>query len=123
MLRELQSAKTLSAFQRRVLSVTATIPCGMVTTYSALAAFVECTSPRAVGQALQANPLSPQIPCHRVVRSDGSLGGFFGSTSGNAIERKTSLLVKEGITFDESGRVEERFILRDLRTIPARHHS
>lgn len=123
MLSELQSAKTLSAFQRRVLSVTATIPCGMVTTYAALAAFVECRSPRAVGQALKANPLSPQIPCHRVVRSNGSLGGFFGSTAGTSIERKTSLLAEEGITFDKSGRVEERLILRNLRTIPARHHS
>ncbi len=123
MLRELQSAKTLSAFQRRVLSGTAAIPCGIVTTYAALAAFVECTSPRAVGQALRANPLSPQIPCHRVVRSDGSLGGFFGTTTGTANEQKRSLLAKEGITFDKSGRVEERFILRDLRTIPDRHHS
>ena len=48
---------------------------------------------RAVGQALKANPFAPTVPCHRVVRSDGSLGGYNG-TGGTA--RKRRMLEREG---------------------------
>ena len=50
---------------------------------------------RAVANAIGKNPLAPQIPCHRVIRSDGSLGGYSGK---GGIKTKRLLLKKEGIT-------------------------
>ncbi len=49
---------------------------------------------RAVGNALKKNPFSPKVPCHRVVCSDGSLGGFMGKMNS---KEKIRLLKKEGI--------------------------
>ena len=77
---------------RRVLDATARIPYGAVETYRTVAARVG--SPRgmrAVGNALAANPLPIVVPCHRVVRSSGGLGGYAGG-----IERKRFLLELEG---------------------------
>lgn len=115
MLPELQSAKTLSEFQKRVLSTLALVPVGKVTTYAALAESIGCSSPRAVGQALRSNPFAPDIPCHRVVRSDGSIGGFFGSAAPAPTARKTALLADEGVICDPAGRIPEHFILRNLK--------
>jgi methylated-DNA-[protein]-cysteine S-methyltransferase len=79
-------------FGRRVLSVTAEIPYGQVSSYGEVAA--EAGSPRgsrAAGNALGANPLPIVVPCHRVLRSGGALGGY-----GGGIERKRWLLELEG---------------------------
>lgn len=64
-------------FQLRVWQALRQTPFGAITTYQALAeAMGQSRSARAVGGALKANPLPIVIPCHRVVASDGSLGGF-----------------------------------------------
>lgn len=79
-------------FTRRVLQAATTVRYGTVTTYADLAA--EAGSPRAaraVGNALGANPLPIVVPCHRVIRGDGSLGGY---TSG--VPTKAFLLELEG---------------------------
>jgi len=66
-----------TAFQRRIWAAAAGIPPGETLSYVGLARIAGSPrAPRAVGQALGANPLPLLIPCHRVVRSDGSLGGF-----------------------------------------------
>jgi methylated-DNA-[protein]-cysteine S-methyltransferase len=91
----------LSGFAAKVLKQTCKIPCGNVATYSGLA--VKIGSPhaaRAVGTALANNPFPLVIPCHRIVRSDGSLGGF-----GGGLRMKKELLVKEGIFVGVNGRV------------------
>lgn len=67
------------------------IPRGKLTTYGALAARLG-SGPRAVGQALGTNPFLVRLPCHRVVKSDGSLGGYV-----KGIKNKKLLLRKEGI--------------------------
>jgi methylated-DNA-[protein]-cysteine S-methyltransferase len=64
--------------------------------------------------ALRRNPEAPRIPCHRVVRNDGSIGGFFGENDPFATAKKRALLKAEGVAFDASGRVEAAFILRQL---------
>ncbi|MFZ9920982.1 MAG: MGMT family protein [Terrimicrobiaceae bacterium] len=107
-----QTAKTPTDFESRVYEAAAKIPHGSVTTYGAIASAIGSGSARAVGQALRKNPFAPEVPCHRVVRSDGSLGGFFGKTSGAILTRKRSLLEGEGVCFDTAGRVEERFLKR-----------
>jgi methylated-DNA-[protein]-cysteine S-methyltransferase len=79
-------------FGRRVLRVTAEIPYGGVLSYAEVAA--DAGSPRgsrAAGNALGANPIPIVIPCHRVLRSGGALGGY-----GGGVERKRWLLELEG---------------------------
>jgi methylated-DNA-[protein]-cysteine S-methyltransferase len=112
-----QSAKRTTAFQERVFAALAGIPAGFVTTYGSLATQLGCHSSQAIGQALRKNPFAPEVPCHRVVKSDGSLGGFFGDSTDHAHMRKRRLLEAEGIIFDLSDRIPERFILRTMKAV------
>lgn len=109
-----QPTKAPTAFQRRVFEAVISVPRGKTTTYGALADAVGCGSAQAIGQALRCNPDSPRIPCHRVVRNDGSIGGFFGENTPDAAAKKRSLLEAEDVVFDALGRVEAAFILRQL---------
>jgi methylated-DNA-[protein]-cysteine S-methyltransferase len=88
-----------SAFARRVYRELRKVPAGRVITYAALARRIGCRSPRAVGQALRCNPFAPEVPCHRVIASDLSPGGFFGRTGGAELRRKLQLLAAEGVVF------------------------
>lgn len=81
----------LTYFQKKVLFLTKQIPKGKIATYGELAKALR-SSPRAVGQALGANHRLIKIPCHRVVKSDGKLGGYSGG-----VKKKKWLLRKEGI--------------------------
>ena len=91
----------LAEFSAKVLRQTFKIPRGKVTTYSGLAAQIGSPgAARAVGTALANNPFPLVIPCHRVVRADGSWGGF-----GGGIKMKKELLAKEGVVFESSKRV------------------
>jgi methylated-DNA-[protein]-cysteine S-methyltransferase len=79
-------------FQNKVYEIVKRIPKGKLTTYKAIAEKLN-SSPRAIGRALNANKNPVIIPCHRVIKSDGTLGGYkFG------IKRKKELLKKEGLT-------------------------
>lgn len=80
-------------FKQKVLNLTKKIPKGKVTTYGEIARALK-TSPRAVGQALKRNTKPVVIPCHRVVSSDGTLGGYDGKLNS---KRKIALLKSEGI--------------------------
>jgi len=83
---------TGTAFQRRVWRAALRIPYGRVRSYQWIAAKVGGTKfARAVGRALGANPLPLIVPCHRVVASDGTLGGFSGG-----LRVKRRLLALEG---------------------------
>ena len=83
---------TCPPFQQAVLRATARIPRGQVRTYGQIAAQLgKPGAARAVGNALAANPFPLAIPCHRVVRAGGQLGGFGG---GSALKR--ALLDLEG---------------------------
>jgi AraC family transcriptional regulator, regulatory protein of adaptative response / methylated-DNA-[protein]-cysteine methyltransferase len=80
-----------TAFQQRVWQVLRKIPAGSTATYADIAAQIGSPrSVRAVAQACGANALAVAIPCHRVVRSDGSLSGYRWG-----VERKQSLLQRE----------------------------
>lgn len=78
-------------FQRRVWALTLSIPRGETRTYGWMATRLK-SAPRAVGQALKANPFAPGVPCHRVVAASG-LGGYAGKMSSR---RKIALLRREG---------------------------
>ena len=80
-------------FGRRVLGATAAIPFGDVSTYAQIAALAGSPrGSRATGNALGANPMPIVVPCHRVLRSGGGLGGYTGG-----LERKRWLLGLEGV--------------------------
>jgi len=96
----------VSAFSRRVYGALRRIPRGKVITYAALGRRIGCRSPRAIGQALRANPFSPRVPCHRVIASDMSPGGFQGRTKGGPLAKKLSLLAAEGVRF-KNGRLAD----------------
>jgi O6-methylguanine-DNA--protein-cysteine methyltransferase len=59
---------------------------------------------QAIGQVLRINPDAPRIPCHRVVSSDGSLGGFMGDKTDKTLNKKIALLKSEGV-FIEQGMI------------------
>jgi methylated-DNA-[protein]-cysteine S-methyltransferase len=82
-----------SAFQRKVWAALAAIPFGATRTYAALAAELG-TAPRALGGACGRNPIPIIVPCHRVLASDGRLGGYSGM---DGIETKEFLLRLEGV--------------------------
>ena len=84
------------------------IPSGKVSTYGALAKSLS-SSPRAVGGALRNNPYAPEVPCHRVIASDGYVGGFKGdwekAPSGVNQTLKLQLLKDEGVDFTREGKL------------------
>lgn len=83
-----------SSFQRSVYKITKTIPYGEVKTYKWVAKKIGLTdASRAVGGALSRNPIPLLIPCHRVIREDGGMGGF---TAHGGIDLKMKMLKMEG---------------------------
>jgi methylated-DNA-[protein]-cysteine S-methyltransferase len=94
-----------TAFEEAVYAATRTIPRGKVSTYGRIAARIGRGTARAVGSALARNPFAPEVPCHRVVRADGSLGGFNGATTGPEPARKRRMLQTEQVPFLPDGRV------------------
>jgi methylated-DNA-[protein]-cysteine S-methyltransferase len=95
-------------FQRRVYNALLDVPAGRVTTYGLLAQHIGCRAARAIGQALRRNPFAPRVPCHRVIASDLTLGGFSGHRQGPEVVRKRRLLAREGVLFDTAtGRLTE----------------
>lgn len=84
-------------FQRTVWAELLKIKKGEVITYKELAKRIgKPKAARAVANAVGANPLPIKIPCHRVVRSDGTIGGYSGR---GGVKTKLELLKKEGVIF------------------------
>jgi O-6-methylguanine DNA methyltransferase len=84
-------------FDEKVWKLMERIPKGRVTTYGEIAKKLDTKAYRAVGNACRKNPYAPRVPCHRVVRSDGTIGGFGGKTSGKSVEEKTRMLRNENV--------------------------
>ncbi|OIJ89105.1 methylated-DNA--[protein]-cysteine S-methyltransferase [Streptomyces colonosanans] len=84
----------ITGFNRQVLrELASTVPCGTVVGYGDLAGRVgQPGAAQAVGMAMGSNPLPVVVPCHRVVESDGGIGGF-----GGGLETKRKLLALEGV--------------------------
>src|SRR5207248_3198943 len=102
-----------TAFQRKVWAALRTIPAGQTWSYARLAREVgKPTATRAVGAANGANPVAIVIPCHRVIASDGTLGGY-----GGGLPLKKYLLELEGVHL--SARVAAEFQEPLFRVNPA----
>lgn len=85
----------ITEFQRKVYLALLDVPRGATISYKELGGRIGCRSPQAIGQALKRNPFAPHVPCHRVIASDGSIGGFYGQRDGEMIEKKRILLMEE----------------------------
>ena len=79
-------------FDEKCYQLLKRVPKGKVTTYKLIAKKLHSKGYRAVGNAMNKNPHAPQVPCHRVVRSSGEIGGYAGGT-----EKKIRLLRSEGV--------------------------
>lgn len=91
--KQLLAKKKGLLFAEKVWQACKRVPKGKVATYGVIAKMIgKPLSSRAVGNALNRNPFAPDIPCHRVVRSDGSVGGFASGSS-----KKAKLLRAEGV--------------------------
>ncbi len=84
--------KKITNFESRIYKLITKIPKGKVSTYKEVAKKISKKSYRAVGNALNKNPFAPRVPCHRIIKSNGDLGGF---ASGSMHKKK--LLEKEGL--------------------------
>lgn len=85
-----QKETNITEFQKRCYEKLSQVPAGKVTTYKDLAQALGTGAHRAVGTAMNKNPYAPEVPCHRVVKSDGTLGEYaFGQ------EKKKAILTKE----------------------------
>jgi methylated-DNA-[protein]-cysteine S-methyltransferase len=83
---------TNSSFSDKCYALLVQVPAGKVTTYMEIARVLNTSACRAVGTAMAKNNHLVTIPCHRVVRSDGSIGQY-----ALGADRKTELLIEEGI--------------------------
>ena len=109
---EILDLDSCTPFQRTVLAGCFQIPRGRVSSYGALARVAGVSQgARAVGMVMAVNPFPLIIPCHRVVRSDGALGGF-----GGGLPLKKALLAGEGVVLDKRDKVvaECRIEKKDL---------
>ena len=79
-------------FNERCYKILRKVPRGKVTTYKAIARKLNIKAYRAIGNALHVNPYAPKVPCHRVVKSNGEIGGFASGT-----KNKIKMLRLEGI--------------------------
>lgn len=102
----------LTQFRKQMLNLLCEIPRGRYSTYKVMSDHVTRTShktcARAVGNAMRNNPFAPEVPCHRVLANDGSLGGFCGywGENGKFASKKHQLLHEEGVRFDSRGKVK-----------------
>ncbi len=91
----------ISSFSSACYKILSQVPRGKVTTYRLIAKALGSRAVRAVGTAMAKNPFAPRIPCHRVVRSDGSVGEYNGGA-----EKKQLMLRREGIQIN-NGKVSD----------------
>ncbi|KAK3676350.1 hypothetical protein LTR78_003624 [Recurvomyces mirabilis] len=102
----------ITTFRKQTLTLLCQVPRGRYSTYQAMSDHITKTShktcARAVGNAMRNNPFAPEVPCHRILAADGSLGGFNGSwgENGKFAGEKHKLLHEEGVRFSSSGKVK-----------------
>lgn len=92
----------MTTLQKKTYALLSTVPPGRVTTYKALADALGTRGYRAIGQFMRHNPYAPTVPCHRVVASNGNIGGFMGTKTGKNIQKKIALLRREGISVSDN---------------------
>lgn len=106
-----------SEFQRRALMRLREVPIGSVITYQGLATAVgEPDAQRAIGNTMASNPIPIFIPCHRVIRSDGTIGNY-----GGGVKNKITLLRNEGFALGSSARMPSSLRMPPSAVMGHRH--
>jgi methylated-DNA-[protein]-cysteine S-methyltransferase len=109
----------VTKYQSEVYRLCGQVPEGYVTTYKlindALIRQGVKSSSISVGQALKRNPFAPQVPCHRVVASDLSIGGFYGKRD---CPKKKKMLQKEGIHFTSENCIDSSHLFANFHSKP-----
>jgi len=109
-----QDGKKVPQHHWRVYDLIQQIPVGKVTTYKVICDTLGEGSPRSVGTALANNPFAPFIPCHRIIASNRTIGGFCGEKPKSGSKNrptmshcdwKLRMLRLEGVKFDHQGRL------------------
>jgi len=83
------------------------IPKGKVTTYGILSRACN-SSPRAIGQIMRRNPYPEVCPCYKVIRSDGSIGGYAGKIKGKKLREKIERLRRDGVIIKD-GKIDKKY--------------
>lgn len=83
----------MSEFNEKCYQLLRQVPKGSLTTYKDLAHAIGGKGYRAVGRAMNQNPYAPKVPCHRVIKANGELGGF-----AQGVAAKKKMLEQEGFT-------------------------
>jgi len=97
-------------FNERVWNICKKIPKGKISTYKILAIKLNTKAYRAVGNALNKNPYAPKVPCHRIINSNGNIGGF-----AKGLKAKIKLLKKEGIKIKNKKVIDFEKVLYKLK--------
>ncbi len=95
-------------FEEMVWDALKKIPKGKVTTYKEIGDYLNTKSYRLIGKIVGKNPYAPKVPCHRVVKSDGTIGGY---THPKGVKRKIELLKEEGIEVKDNKIVDFKDVL------------
>ena len=98
----------MKTFNEKIYEKLKLVPIGKVVAYKELAKSISSNAYRAVGSAMKNNKNAPIIPCHRVIKSNGEIGGFCGKISGKKIQEKINLLKKEGVKVI-NGKINKRY--------------
>lgn len=107
LLDRVQSHPSLTPYRKKLYTTLLSVPRGRYTTYAAMSNYLE-SSARAVGNGMRNNPFAPEVPCHRVLAANGSIGGFHGhwGKDGKYANKKIEMLRGEGVRFDaQNGKV------------------
>lgn len=89
------------SFNEKCYDILRHVPKGKVTTYKEIANKLNTKAYRAVGNAMNKNPYAPEVPCHRVINSNGFVGGF-----AHGAKDKIEMLRKEGVEIDDFGYID-----------------
>lgn len=105
-LERIHQHSTLTPYRKRLYTILLSVPRGRFTTYAAMSDYLQ-SSARAVGSGMRNNPFAPDVPCHRCLAADGTIGGFNGDwgREGKYANKKLKLLREEGVRFDGKGKV------------------
>jgi len=97
-------------FKEKVYKIVRNIPKGKVMTYKQVGEKNNSKAYQAIGQALKNNPDPKNIPCHRVIKSNGEIGGYFGHIDDDLSKKKEELLMSEGVKI-VNGKVDKNCVI------------
>lgn len=97
-------------FKQKIYKIVKTIPVGKVMTYKQIGEILKSKAFQAIGQALKNNFDPKNIPCHRVIKSNREIGGYFGHINDDISKKKEELLISEEVKI-ANGKVDKNCVI------------